>query len=247
MSAIRTRSLHRSPDLKLRAAKGESKVRVMEGHAAVFGVRSCNLGWFFEIIERGAFTEALKDPDMECYSLFNHEESRVLGVNTNGSLRMEEDKIGLYQETDLLGDTTDSSNMIAHLDAQRISKMSFAFTIAPDGQQWDEDKDGLLISTVTRAQRLYDVSPVTYPAYAATEVGLRSVPGMTATNINNMMAIMTRAENGLAVDKDQLAQLKAVRAEVEKLITRAEEKAEKPDPVGASIDELQKRFYRLFL
>lgn len=238
-----TRSLHRSPDLELRAGRGD-KGKIMAGHAAVFNQRSCNLGWFFEIMEPGCFADALVDPELECYSLFNHEESRVLGVTTNGSVRLSEDKQGLYQETDLLGDTTDSTNMIAHLESKRISKMSFAFTIAPDGEQWDEDKDRLLIRTVTRVQRLFDVSPVTYPAYAATEVGLRSMPGMDEHTVNEIMGLLVRAENNFSMDKTGLATLKDFRARLEKLAILEEEAPEDPQYKGLTVTELRQRFYK---
>lgn len=236
----KTRRFHKPSDLVCRAAKEKSKVRTMAGHAAVTGKRSSNLGYFFEIMEPGCFKDALADPDLECYSLFNHDESLLLGATANGELRMEEDKDGLYQETDLKGDTTDSANMIAHLDAGRITKMSFAFTIAPDGQEWDEDKDGLLIRTVTRVQRLYDVSPVTYPAYPQTDIGIRS-----AQEYNEIMGLLVRAENGLKLNREGLLAIKDFSARLEKIVNGVEPEAAKPEPKGVTVDSLRRRFHNL--
>ena len=44
-----------------------------------------------------------------------------------------------------------------------ITQSSFAFTVADD--DWTTDEDGNNIRTIKKIERLYDVSPVTYPAY----------------------------------------------------------------------------------
>ena len=50
-----------------------------------------------------------------------------------------------------------------------MNKMSFAFTVLPEGQTRE---DGL--RTIEDVERLYEVSVVTLPAYSSTSVGMRS-------------------------------------------------------------------------
>jgi phage head maturation protease len=50
-----------------------------------------------------------------------------------------------------------------------MDKMSFAFTVSPDGQTKDAG-----LRTLTDIERLYEVSVVTLPAYDSTSVGMRS-------------------------------------------------------------------------
>ena len=59
--------------------------------------------------------------------------------------------------------------MYAAVKRGDISQMSFAFTIAEE-----EIDRAANLRTVTKVKRLYDVSPVTYPAYPTTSISARS-------------------------------------------------------------------------
>ena len=49
--------------------------------------------------------------------------------------------------------------------------MSFAFQVL--GEMWEENEDELPLRTLNKL-RLFDVSPVTFPAYEGTDIGVRS-------------------------------------------------------------------------
>ena len=49
------------------------------------------------------------------------------------------------------------------MDRGDITQSSFAFTVQDD--EWETDDNGNNIRTIKKIDRLYDVSPVTYPAY----------------------------------------------------------------------------------
>ena len=49
------------------------------------------------------------------------------------------------------------------MDRGDITQSSFAFTVKED--DWSTDENGNNIRTIKKIDRLYDVSPVTYPAY----------------------------------------------------------------------------------
>ena len=41
--------------------------------------------------------------------------------------------------------------------------------------RWEEEKDGTILRTILEVEELFDVSPVTYPAYPDTTVAVRSL------------------------------------------------------------------------
>jgi HK97 family phage prohead protease len=146
------------------------------GLAAVFDELSLNLGGFRERIDRGAFRKVLaNNPDVR--ALFNHDPNyplaRTLAPGKIGSLRIKEVGKGLDYEA-IPTPTTYAQDLRVNLEAGVVSQSSFAFRIAPGGDSWDEDTEtGALIRTIHEFSELFDVSPVTDPAYPKATSGLR--------------------------------------------------------------------------
>jgi HK97 family phage prohead protease len=151
---------------EIRAAD-DGGVRV-EGYAAVFGERTNIGGMFEEVIERGAFKDAIGRDDVAF--LVNHD-GLPLARTRSGTLKLEEDARGLRISTVLNPDDPDVRAVTVKMQRGDLDKMSFAFY--PDVQEWDESGD-LPLRTIKRAS-LYDVSVVTTPAYEGTEIALRSL------------------------------------------------------------------------
>lgn len=149
---------------------------MLEGHAAVFDDLSEDLGYFepwFERIEPGAFKTVLsKNPDVR--ALFNHDPNYVIARTKSGTLRVTEDGEGLHYEADIDGTTDIGKRLRSSLTRGDVDQSSFAFRVARKGDSWEEDDEGRLIRTIHQFSELYDVSPVTYPAYPTTDVGVAS-------------------------------------------------------------------------
>lgn len=141
------------------------------GHAAVFNQRSEDLGGFREQIAPGAFADAIKQDDIR--ALFNHNPDHVLGRNKAGTLALREDDTGLFIEI-TPPDTQLARDLVISMERGDITQMSFGFRVRANGYNWAEDADGTVVRTLT-AVRLFDVSPVTYPAYPQTDVAVRSL------------------------------------------------------------------------
>lgn len=141
------------------------------GHAAVFNSLSEDLGGFRETILPGAFTDAIGRDDVR--ALINHDSNLILGRNRSGTLVLSEDERGLLVEI-TPPDTSYARDLMVSMERGDINQMSFGFSVAPGGASWGETTDGVYVRTLSKCN-LFDVSPVTYPAYTQTEVALRSL------------------------------------------------------------------------
>tara|TARA_R110000737_G_scaffold306606_1_gene314312 strand:+ start:256 stop:1293 length:1038 start_codon:yes stop_codon:yes gene_type:complete len=134
---------------------------VVIGHAAVFDTLSEDLGGFKERIKPGAFDDVL-DNDVRAY--FNHDPNFLLGRTKAGTLRLSVDKKGLRYELDV-PNTTAGRDLKENMRLGNITQSSFAFTIGKDGDSWERAENGADIRIIKKVKRLYDVSPVSLPAY----------------------------------------------------------------------------------
>lgn len=132
---------------------------------------------YFERILPGAFDRAVKEDDVR--ALQNHDPRLLLGRSSAGTLQLQlsEEGLGYIITTP---NTTAGRDTVTSLERGDLDGSSFAFNISPGGVEWTEEriKVGgnevvLYIRNIT-AVELFDVGPVTYPAYSATSAGTRS-------------------------------------------------------------------------
>lgn len=161
----------RTVTVEMKIEKRADEAPRIRGHAALFNTMSQDLGGFREQIAPGAFAEALKSDDVR--ALWNHNPDHVLGRNLAGTLILSEDQRGLAIEI-IPPDTQLARDLMTSIERGDVSQMSFAFSVRPNGQNWGEDEEGNYVRTLTNV-RLFDVSPVTYPAYTQTDVAVRSM------------------------------------------------------------------------
>lgn len=162
MTIMERRSYRRISPPELRA-KGDN--RTISGAAAVFGQVSQNLGGFVEQIAPGAFTRTLQTADV--VALFNHDASQILGRVSAGNLTLEETDLGLMYAVSVPS-TRAGLDAAENVAAGLVTGSSFAFRAIAD--TWSETDTGFPLRTVTEAA-LFDVGPVTFPAYLQTEQG----------------------------------------------------------------------------
>ena len=171
-----TRELRTTKGIEHRAAAADEAgiVGTLSGYAAKFGVDSSPMTDakhktpFIERIAPGAFTRTLADKSAK-FMLWQHDENHPLareGVN----LTLEEDAVGL-KFTAKLQDTAQARDLYTNVKAGVVDSNSFAFTVAPGGEVWTRE-NGVDVRTITEA-RLYEVSPVVFPAYPDTTLAAR--------------------------------------------------------------------------
>jgi len=155
---------------ELRAVTGEDgKPTKICGHAAKFDSLSEDLGGFRERIAPGAFAKTIQSGDVR--ALWNHDANIVLGRNKSGTLRMSEDTAGLFYECDAPDTQLVRDMVMSPIARGDVNQCSFGFRTISD--RWDK-VDGEWLRTLLEVE-LFDVSPVTYPAYASTDVAVRSL------------------------------------------------------------------------
>lgn len=152
-----------------RAEQSESGIH---GIAAVF-YRDDNPGTEYKLwantVERimpGAFDRAVAEDDVR--ALFNHDPSWVLGRTKAGTMRLSVEEAGLAYHIEP-SETRNYSELAAMLKRGDVDGSSFSFIVNQETWIKEGDREIRQIEAV----QLYDVGPVTYPAYAATEAWTR--------------------------------------------------------------------------
>ena len=153
--------------------RNDPENRHIEGYGSVFNKRSVDLGGFTEIIATGAFDGVIEESDVKAYLDHNPDRGMLArSRNGEGSLTLSVDEEGLKYAFDApktaLGD-----EVIEGLVRGDYSQSSFAFTVADE--VWSKEEDGTYLRTITKINRLYDVSIVADPAYPDTSVAMRSL------------------------------------------------------------------------
>lgn len=181
---------------EVRAEGAEGQPPTITGYAALFDSFSQDLGGFRERIERGAFGESLQRDDVR--ALWSHDPSMVLGRTKNGTLKLHEDAIGLRVEI-TPPDNSWGRDALESIRRGDVDQMSFGFNVLPDGDTWAETKQGIV--RTLRKVKLFEVSPVAFPAYAGTRVQARDLFG---DDVVEIPAALRGATGAADIDCDGL-------------------------------------------
>ena len=187
--------------VEVRAGDGDEPTKIV-GHAAVFNKWSEDLGGFRERIMPGAFTKTIQEADIR--SLFNHDPNFVLGRTKAGTLALREDKKGLAIEAVAPETDTIRDLVLEPMRRGDVDQASFSFRTIRD--EWREPtKVGGLWERDLLEASLYDVGPVTFPAYTQTDMGVRSLVDVDGFDFPGLAAILIRAERGITPTEADVA------------------------------------------
>ena len=170
----------------------------IEGYASVFD--SEELGGKSPVREKvvkGAFEDTIQIDDIR--ALFNHDPNYVLGRNKAGTLTLEEDEKGLKVRI-VPPDTTWAKDLLVSIKRGDITQMSFGFTVILDRWSYEDNIDVRELLKV----KLFDVSPVTFPAYSQTECGIRSMFDIMKTHQSEVAKSKETNKRKLEMQKQKL-------------------------------------------
>lgn len=151
----------------------DNKKMELSGHPAVFDQRA-DLGYFTEVVKPGAFADSIREDDVR--ALFNHESNLVLGRTKNGTLQLNEDDTGLAMRCDV-ADTSVGRDVMELVRRRDVTQGSIGFIVRK--QTFFKENDTWVREI--RQVQLFDVSPVTFPAYVGTDMNVRSVEAIIST------------------------------------------------------------------
>ncbi len=154
----------RSINFELRA-KPES--RTIYGTATVFN-NAYDMGWYDEEMDK----DVLKDTDLsDVVALFNHDQNAVLARTKSGTLKLKITDDAMEYEFDA-PNTSLGNDLIEMVRRGDVYQSSFAFTV--EKESWQEQSGMKPKRLIRSIKKVYDVSPVTYPANPDTMVAKRS-------------------------------------------------------------------------
>lgn len=175
-------------ELRLDESRGDGQPPRIIGYAAVFNAEAQIMPGWREIVRPGAFRKTLRESDVR--ALKNHDPNLVLGRKSAGTLTMSEDEKGLRYSIDP-PDVSYANDLLVSIRRGDITQSSFGFNVVKD--RWTQDAEKKTLLRELLEVKLFDVSPVTFPAYAQTEVNVRSV----------MDYLIRKAETGAELDADE--------------------------------------------
>lgn len=208
LSGINPRELRYIAFDQFELREGEGKPTKLSGYAAVFNQEAEIMGLWREKVAPGAYKKTIQEHDIR--ALWNHNTDMVLGRNKSGTLSLEEDERGLKVEI-TPPDTQAGRDAITTIKRGDVSQMSISFQIIK--QEWfnPENRREMPIRTVREA-KLFDVSPVTFPAFEQTSISARSdlyLPDETIDPLEEARRLLRCAERGMPMSTEQRTVLRA--------------------------------------
>lgn len=175
------RILQLTPEIR----QGEGGKRTIAGYAVKWEQLSLPIwGLWKEKFARGAFAGSLIQRSGEIFATWQHNMAEVLGRSPN-TLTVREDETGLFYEID------PPSWAERHVETiERGDVRGSSFTFVAQVEEWDYSSDPDYVIRTVRSADLYEVAPVTMPAFPQTTAGVRG--GMDAAS--EQIAKMIRQE-----------------------------------------------------
>lgn len=172
---IKTDREYRRIDLRgLEVRSAEEGGQTVEGYA-------CTFNQPYELWDDGEYRvieqidpHAFDACDMSDVIMQYDHEGRVFARMSNGTLVLRVDEHGLHMRADLSG-TEIGRQLYQEIRDGYTDKMSFGFRVEPGTDTIEEHRDAeadrrVILRTITRIKKLYDVSAVSLPANDATEI-----------------------------------------------------------------------------
>jgi HK97 family phage prohead protease len=226
---------------ELRVEMRAEKAPTIKGHAALFDNRTLIGSSFYEELQAGAFTKTITEGDARC--LWNHDMNFVLGRVKSGTLRLSEDDQGLLIDCDPPQTALINDMVLEPIRRKDVDQMSFAFDAVRT--EWIEQENDYPIRRLLEV-KLYDVSPVTFPAYPDTYVAVRNA--LTAAGIDYavLTQAITRSKSG-SITADDRALVRTVIDKLNQLFPVSApteshpEQSDKIDPAQVRMNNLRRR------
>lgn len=188
--------------VNIETRKGESGEMIVEGYATTFNMPYELMRTKDIIVNEQVDARAFDETDMSDTIMQYDHEGRVFARVKNGTLRVEPDEHGLKVTADL-GGTEIGRQLFEEINGGYTNKMSFGFTVTGEKRKRSKDEDGntVILRTITKVGRLFDVSAVSLPANDATELSIRSIGN----------GLITEAQEEVRAEQERMRKIGEIR------------------------------------
>ena len=167
---------YRKIDALMETRTEEDGRMIVEGYATTFNQPYELMRMKDMIVNEQVDANAFAETDMSDVIMQYDHQGRVFARVKNGTLELTPDEHGLRIRADLSG-TEIGRQLFEEINGGYTNKMSFGFTVAGENRKRSKDAEGnmILLRTITKIGKLFDVSAVSMPANDATEISARSI------------------------------------------------------------------------
>jgi len=156
--------------------------RTIRGYGIVFNRESEPLWAGGRTFREVILPEAVQGVDLRSMlSMHNHKSDRLLGNTRSGTMRVGVDSVGVWYETDL-PDSPTGQDVLVSVSRRDTQGSSFQFDIKEGGDRWSI-KNGMAFREVTKFNGVYEMGPVSEPAYPDTTIAKASLRSLEALNV----------------------------------------------------------------
>ena len=172
------REYRNTSSIEIRSAEEESAEAemIVEGYASTFNEPYTLFDFGDYRVREQIDPHAFDECDMSDVIMQYDHNGRVFARMSNGTLEVGADEHGLKMAANL-GGTEIGRQLYEEIKGGYTNKMSFGFIVAEDKREITEDRENNrteVLRTITKIQKLFDVSAVSLPANDATEISARN-------------------------------------------------------------------------
>lgn len=203
-------------DIMTRSQEDDNGIKKIEGHPVVFEQTTDIGGYFYEVIDRGAFDEC----DLTDVLLFvNHNQNKIPLArsrrnsrrnNGNSTMHLQIDNIGLFMSADIdIDNNPEARALYSAIKRGDLDGMSFAFRIKE--QEWLNLDTKMPTRRIKKFAKLYEVSAVNKPAYESTDINARDKDALenAKRELDSVRSQeLDNSEDNLELEKEQFKFLK---------------------------------------
>lgn len=185
-----------SPETRARVTNEET--RTIRGYGIVFNKESVDLRANGRVFREVIRPEAVRGVNLNnILSMHNHRSERLLGTTASGTMRTGVDSVGVWYEVDLPNAPT-GHDVLESVRRGDTPGSSFQFDIRSDGDKWSM-REGKAFREVTQFNGVYEMGPVSEPAYPDTSISARSLEALEALDTPE---IVPEIEQEINADSD---------------------------------------------
>lgn len=187
------------PTARIELRVADDGTKQIRGYAAVYydGTKGTEYRLWRGMVERialGAFDDVIGD---DVRALFNHDSNMVLGRTVSKTARIFADSIGLGFE---ITPPESRADVVEAVERGDVTGSSFSFSVYGDGGKISYTTEGEIeVRTIEKVSDLFDVGPVTFPAFDKTTAFVRDVE----LPLSEYNAIQAERDKAKTLTRDQ--------------------------------------------